>query len=135
MQFENLLFEVRDQVAHLTFNRPAAMNAINIDTAKELMHAAIRCDEDDGIRAVIITGAGDKAFCAGGDLSGFAAAGDNAAVMIKEMTAYLHAGRRGGGFGCVLSVSGRAGLADRGGREGHHSAGRLKARRRHNRSL
>ena len=92
MQFENLLFEVRDQVAHLTFNRPAAMNAMNIDTAKELMHAAIRCDEDDGIRAVIITGTGDKAFCAGGDLSGFAAAGDNATVMIKEMTAYLHAG-------------------------------------------
>ena len=71
------------------------------------MHAAIRCDEDDGIRAVIITGAGDKAFCAGGDLSGFAGAGDNAAVMIKEMTAYLHAGVS------RLIQDGRAGDVDR----------------------
>ncbi len=62
MQFENLLFEVRDQVAHLTFNRPAAHNAMDLQTAKELMHAAIRCDEDDDIRAVILTGTGDKAF-------------------------------------------------------------------------
>ncbi len=92
MQFENLLFEVRDQVAHLTFNRPAAHNAMDLQTAKELMHAAIRCDEDDDIRAVILTGTGDKAFCAGGDLAGFAGAGDQAPLLIKEMTAYLHAG-------------------------------------------
>ena len=85
-----LLFDVRDNVAHITLNRPDAANAMNSDTARELMHAALRCDEDPGVRAVVIAGAG-RTFCAGGDLRSFAAEGDNLPFHLKEMTTYLHA--------------------------------------------
>ncbi len=58
MEFTTLLFEVRDQVAHITLNRPEAANSINKEMGKDLMHAALRCDEDPGIRAVLISAAG-----------------------------------------------------------------------------
>ncbi len=57
---------------------------------QELMHASIRCDEDPGIRAVVATGSG-RFFSAGGDLSAFADAGDEAGMLLKEMTTYFHA--------------------------------------------
>lgn len=85
-----LLFDVRDNVAHITLNRPDAANAMSSDTARELMHAALRCDEDPAVRAVLITAAG-RTFCAGGDLRSFAAEGDNLPFHLKEMTTYLHA--------------------------------------------
>ena len=90
MAYESLLLDVRDHVATITLNRPDAANAIDIGLAKDLMHAAIRCDEDRGIRAAVLTGAGDF-FCAGGDLKFFAAQGDGLAATLKEITTYLHA--------------------------------------------
>ncbi len=89
-QFSALLFDVRDNVAHITLNRPDAANAMSSEMSKELMHAALRCDEDPAIRAVLIAGAG-RTFCAGGDLRSFAAQGDNLPAHLKEMTTYLHA--------------------------------------------
>ena len=53
------------------------------------MEAAIECDEDDSIRCVVMTGAG-RLFCVGGDVGGFAAAGDKIPSLLKELTAYLH---------------------------------------------
>ena len=67
MEYSTLLFEVRDSVAHITLNRPEAANAINVEMSRDLMHAALQCDEDPAIRAVVITGTG-RMFCAGGDL-------------------------------------------------------------------
>ena len=67
--FETLLFDVEDEVATITLNRPDRMNAYNPAMAADLDSAWARCDEDDGIRAVILTGAG-RAFCAGADLGG-----------------------------------------------------------------
>lgn len=85
-----VLFELRDAVARITLNRPDVANAVNLELARELMHAAIRCDEDPAVRAVVIAGAG-RMFCAGGDIKGFAQVGDALPSHIKEVTTYLHA--------------------------------------------
>jgi len=90
MQYSTLLLDVRDAVAHITLNRPDSANALNIDMGRDLMHAALQCDEDPAIRAVVITGAG-RMFCAGGDLKSFAAQGEQLPYHLKEVTTYLHA--------------------------------------------
>jgi len=90
MPYTALLFAVRDSIARITLNRPDTANAINIDMARDLMHAALQCDEDPAIRAVIITGTG-RMFCAGGDLKSFAAHDEDLSYHLKEVTTYLHA--------------------------------------------
>jgi 2-(1,2-epoxy-1,2-dihydrophenyl)acetyl-CoA isomerase len=90
MNYETIIFEVKEQVAYITLNRPEAFNGLNLTAGKELMHAAIRCDESPEIRAVVLTGAG-KAFSAGGDLKFFAGYGDQLSTILKEMTVYCHA--------------------------------------------
>ena len=89
MNYETLNLEVRDGVACLTFNRPKVGNAMSPLMARELSDAAIRCDDDPAIRAVVLTGAG-KLFCAGGDLGMFAEAGAGAKSMLKAMAGDLH---------------------------------------------
>jgi 2-(1,2-epoxy-1,2-dihydrophenyl)acetyl-CoA isomerase len=90
MEFTTLLFDVRDNVAHIMLNRPEAANSINEEMGKDLMHAALRCDEDPEIRAVLITGAG-RMFSGGGDLKAFLSKGDQLPYYVKEITTYLHA--------------------------------------------
>src|SRR5215470_17833235 len=68
MEFQNILFEVRDQIAFVTFNRPESMNAVNRQMARELVDACRQIEEDSTIRIAIFTGAGDRAFSAGMDL-------------------------------------------------------------------
>ena len=68
MEFQTILFEVRDQIAFVTFNRPESMNAMNRQMMKELVEACRQVEEDAGIRIAIFTGAGEKAFSAGMDL-------------------------------------------------------------------
>ena len=69
MAFETLLYDVADGVATLTLNRPDRLNAVTSTSIRELVEAFDRADADDGVRAVIVTGAG-RAFCAGADLGG-----------------------------------------------------------------
>ena len=90
MSYENLTLERRDGVATLTLNRPTAANSIDLPLARELMDAAITCDDDPETRAVIITGAGAM-FCAGGDLRSFQDAGAAISSRLKELTTHLHA--------------------------------------------
>lgn len=90
MSFENLIFDVQDGLARLTFNRPNAANSFNIDMTREFFEAATICSEDSKIRAVLLTGAG-RFFCAGGDLKGFAAAGDQVSKFVAETADTLHA--------------------------------------------
>ena len=91
MSYETLLFQVSDGVATITINRPEAANAMNPLMAVELSEVAIVCDDDPSIRAVVITGTG-RLFCAGGDLSVFAEAGDRLKSLIKKMAGDLHMG-------------------------------------------
>jgi len=89
MKFETLDFEIKDNVAHLTLNRPKAANAINLAMGHDLMQAALLCDEEPSVRAVLISANG-KMFCAGGDLASFADAGDDMPRLLKELTKHLH---------------------------------------------
>lgn len=84
-----LLLTRENGIARLTLNRPQAGNAIDLPLARALMEAAIECDEDETIRCVLLTGAG-RLFCAGGDISGFAGAGERVPALLKELTAYIH---------------------------------------------
>src|SRR5919197_1535325 len=68
MEFQHLLFEVRDRIAWVTFNRPESMNAINRQMTREIIEACKQCEEDSAIRIAVFTGAGEKAFSAGMDL-------------------------------------------------------------------
>jgi enoyl-CoA hydratase/carnithine racemase len=68
MSDRDLRFEVRDGVALVTLNRPDARNAFSGRMGEELGRAYRRCDSDDAVRAVVLTGAGE-AFCAGADMS------------------------------------------------------------------
>src|SRR5882672_2130717 len=68
----DVLFEIRNQIAHLTLNRPEKLNAFNRSMAIELQDHLLACDEDDSVRAVLLTGSG-RAFCSGQDLSEFPA--------------------------------------------------------------
>lgn len=86
---EGLLFERDGATARITLSRPSFGNALTVPMAQALCDAAIVCDEEDSIRCVVVTGAG-RFYCAGGDVTGFAEAGEKAPVLIKSVTAPLH---------------------------------------------
>ncbi|HEU5324165.1 MAG TPA: crotonase/enoyl-CoA hydratase family protein [Methylomirabilota bacterium] len=69
MAFETILYDQVDGVATITLNRPERLNAVNTTVIRELVQAFDQADGDDGVRVVIVTGAG-RAFCAGADLGG-----------------------------------------------------------------
>ena len=70
---KELLYDVKGGVATVTLNRPDQRNALNGELLAALVDAMKRVRDDDEVRAVVLTGAGEKAFCAGADLGGFAA--------------------------------------------------------------
>ncbi len=90
MAYDNLDLAIEDNVARITLNRPKAANAINVPLARDLAYAAMECDENSEVRAIVVTAEG-KFFCSGGDLGAFASAGDKAPLLLKEITTYLHA--------------------------------------------
>jgi enoyl-CoA hydratase len=68
MNYEHILVDAEDGVGILTLNRPDKLNAMNWQLSSELHDAVKRMDADDGIGCIVITGAGDRAFSAGGDI-------------------------------------------------------------------
>ncbi|WP_085639627.1 MULTISPECIES: enoyl-CoA hydratase/isomerase family protein [unclassified Pseudomonas] len=64
----DVLAEVRNHIGHLTLNRPAGLNALTLDMVRQLQRHLDAWAGDDRIRAVVLRGAGEKAFCAGGDI-------------------------------------------------------------------
>src|SRR6201988_2277063 len=70
----NVLYEKRGAIAYVTVNRPKVLNALNAPTWQDLRTAFTDAQNDPAIRGVILTGAGDKAFIAGADISGLAQA-------------------------------------------------------------
>jgi enoyl-CoA hydratase len=73
MSFENLLVDRDGAVAVVTINRPKVLNALDSQTISELGRAIEALGQDDGVRALVLTGAGEKAFVAGADINELAA--------------------------------------------------------------
>lgn len=72
MNYENILVEANGNLATVTVNRPTKLNALNKATIAELNHAFAALENDAQIRAIILTGSGQKAFVAGADIAEFA---------------------------------------------------------------
>ncbi len=87
MTYENILVEKKNSIAYITVNRPKVLNALNMATMEELRAAFTEIKNDAGMRVVILTGAGEKAFVAGADIGELA---KHDAVSGKE---YTHRGQ------------------------------------------
>jgi len=70
-RYENIIYDKSEKIAVITLNRPDKLNAINMEMAMELKDALLDLEKDENIKVGIITGAGEKAFCVGGDISTF----------------------------------------------------------------
>jgi 2-(1,2-epoxy-1,2-dihydrophenyl)acetyl-CoA isomerase len=86
---EPIRLETKDSVAWITLTRPQAGNTIDVAMARALMEASLSVDEDDAVRAVVLTGEG-RLFCGGGDVQSFASAGEGVPALIKQITGPLH---------------------------------------------
>jgi len=84
-----LKFDVEGGIARLALNRPDVGNSLDLELARALVQAAIRCDTDPGIRCVVLTGTG-RLFCAGGDVREMARAGDKTPALLSELAGTVH---------------------------------------------
>jgi 2-(1,2-epoxy-1,2-dihydrophenyl)acetyl-CoA isomerase len=69
VSFQNIRYERSDGIVTITINRPAQLNAVSIEAVHEMMEALKRVREDGSARVLVITGAGDRAFCVGADVA------------------------------------------------------------------
>jgi enoyl-CoA hydratase/carnithine racemase len=109
MEYSQITYDVADSVATITLSRPERMNAFTDVMMREVIDAFDRVDADDVVRAVIVTGAGERAFCAGADLGG---GGDTFAKGGSDIQTPVGVPRDGGGmvslriFDCTKPVIG-----------------------------
>ena len=90
MDYQLIDFDIRDRIAWISIQRPEAFNALNHAAMQEFYAVANRCSCDSSLRAAVLTGVGDKAFCAGGDVGEFAEDPDGVALLLQQMTTSLH---------------------------------------------
>ncbi len=69
MEYEDILYEAKDGIATIVINRPNVYNAFRVKTMDELIDAFERAEADESVGVIIFTGAGEKSFCSGGDIS------------------------------------------------------------------
>jgi len=118
MAYETLLFEVKEGIAYVTINRPKVLNALNDQVISELEQVFTSIKEDDQVKAVILTGAGEKAFVAGADITqlvdlntlqgkNFARKGQEVFCLIESLGKPVIAAVNGFalGGGCELAMS------------------------------
>ena len=85
--FQNLHYETKDKIAYITIDRPKLLNALSMAVMDELRRAFAAAKDDPEVRVVILTGAGEKAFVAGADISELA---QQTPIAAKE---YTHRGQ------------------------------------------
>lgn len=109
MEYTQITYEVADSIATITLSRPERMNAFTDVMMREVIDAFDQVDADDDVRVVIVTGAGDRAFCAGADLGG---GGETFAKGGSDIQTSVGVPRDGGGmvslriFDCTKPVIG-----------------------------
>jgi len=109
MEYTQINYEVADSIATITLHRPERMNAFTDVMMREMIDAFDHVDADDDVRVVIVTGAGDRAFCAGADLGG---GGETFAKGGSDIQTAVGVPRDGGGmvslriFDCTKPVIG-----------------------------
>ncbi len=84
MNYKNILLNQSEKALTITINRPEKLNALNIETIKELHNAFADADANQNIRAIIITGSGIKAFVAGADIKEFAHFDENDGAKLSK---------------------------------------------------
>ena len=116
MDYKNLLVEVEDGIALVTINRPTVLNALNEETLRELQGALREMEGRKDVRAVILTGEGDKAFVAGADIAAmktmnpreafaFSRLGHDTLGMIENLTKPIIAAVNGFALGGGLEIA------------------------------
>lgn len=93
MELKNTVYEKRDGMAIITINRPEVRNALNEEAMHEILSEINDANGDDNVKAIIITGAGDRAFCAGLDLKSIRDAGPfkifKTVRLLQEITLFI----------------------------------------------
>ena len=84
MNYNNLIYETDGPIAICTFNRPKALNALNTETMDELSHVISTFKDDNGLKILILTGSGDRAFIAGADIKGMVGRSPLSAKWLSE---------------------------------------------------
>ena len=97
-------YQVAGAVARITLNRPRSRNALSAEVTSGLLAALDRADRDAAVRVAVLTGAGDRAFCAGGDLSSLGALGGTGAILMTKLVHELE--RSGGRYGLQAMCEG-----------------------------
>lgn len=105
MPYTTVIYTKEDHIAYLTLNRPEADNAINQQLAQELETICSQIDQDDDIYVIIITGAGNKVFCGGGELASLESSSYGAATAIAGLNQPVIAVINGDALGQGLELA------------------------------
>ena len=90
MDLETINFKIENEIAYIELNRPKQYNSLNQTMADDLFKVSLECDDNPKIRSVLMTGSGEDAFCAGGDVHSFHKYGNKTSSHLKEVTTTLH---------------------------------------------
>ena len=90
MDLETINFKIENEIAYIELNRPKQYNSLNQTMADDLFKVSLECDDNPKIRSVLMTGSGEDAFCAGGDVISFYKYGNKTSSHLKEVTTTLH---------------------------------------------
>ena len=108
MEFEDILYEKKEGIARITFNRPKLYNAVRPKTIEELLRACQDADMDSTIGVLVITGGGGKAFSAGGDINEFGGSNPRKAWPLVRTCMLLSETIRGMGKVVIAAIDGYA---------------------------
>ena len=90
MDLETINFKIENDIAYIELYRPKQYNSLNQTMADDLFKVSLECDDNPKIRSVLMTGSGEDAFCAGGDVNSFYKYGNKTSSHLKEVTTTLH---------------------------------------------